>query len=203
MLENIDRKSRRYLEKGELGESFVRWWCQESNITYKKATFYENRDYGIDAYIEGTATDIKNTRGVYFGRVYKDSNSFYVRHPFRKNTKCSDYLIVEIENNKSFNIKYQGPIQEYLVNNYFNSEDDYQTFLTILNSLDKTSISANGYTYESFLFELKKEVLQLTKPNILCHYNSTFTSDKEVSIKLISKEDKMKENNFIKEKREN
>lgn len=197
MLQKIDKITRKYLDKGNLGESFVRWWCQENNITYKKATFEENNYSGIDAFIENISTDIKNTKGIYFGRVYKDSYSFYVRHPFRQNTNCQNYLILDIDDNTSYNITFHGKIKDHLLEKYFLNEESYRKFLELLRSFDKQNVLEKYTSIDSFLFYLKKMVLPLVKPNILCYYPSTNSLEKEISIKLISEEDRDKESNFL------
>ncbi len=153
------------INKGNLGEEFIKFWCTSTNQTYKKELTEKNYIDGIDAYIEGVPSDIKNTNKIYLGNY---TSCFLTRHPFRENTKAVNYCIVEIDESKtSFKIKYNGSIKEYLEDNYITS---YDKIKEILVKYERKTLSEIGVTKEQFFYMLKKEITPLLLKRVKCEY---------------------------------
>lgn len=164
------------LKKGQLGESFLKWYCVEAkNITYKKASEEENLHSGIDAWIEGVGSDVKNTNKIYLGKYSLKYEKFFVRHPFRENTKCTNYIILDMDEKSSkFGIKYNGEIKAYLTNKYFKGPDELEAAIKLLQSFEKKDFEELGFrSIDQMLIDTKKKFLKnFLQPSVYCGYNS-------------------------------
>ena len=150
-----------------ISESFILWYCVNHNLTYKKATFDQNYYKGIDCFIEGVPTDIKNTKGIFLGNLKKDK--FLARHPFQKDTESKNYLFVECTKTK-FELLYFGEIKEYLKDKYFNG-DNYNTVVSIVSKYHLEFYYKFSKSKDQFFFNLKKELEPYMKPNIYIRYS--------------------------------
>lgn len=190
MLKKIDKFDQKHIDKGNIGESFIKWYCVEAaNYTYKKSSLDENIYSGVDAYIESIPTDIKNTKSIFFGRVYKKTNKFFVRHPFRTETKAIDYLILNVEENK-FEITYHGNIESYLTTNFFKSQEHYFEFKKHILNFDQKNVLDTYISIEQFLYRLKMDIQSFFKDDVIVKYSETnFERNEEISIRFIKKTD--------------
>ena len=53
------------IKKGDLGVAFVKQLCEDNSIEFIGASKEEDLTLGIDCYIDGHPTDVKNTSAVY------------------------------------------------------------------------------------------------------------------------------------------
>lgn len=183
---------------GNIGESFIEWYCSSFNIPYKKATQEQNISYGIDCWVDSIATDVKNTSKIFLGNYLLDQDKFYTRHPFRYETKSKNYIILDFntedDNTKNFQIKYIGSISHYLSSKYFRDPISFEKAKQALIYHDnRTYKSLNHLSVDSFLMNLKTELMKYLQPRIYCEYTSTEEATRynrnELSISLITYED--------------
>jgi hypothetical protein len=184
------------LRKGNIGESFVRWHCQEYNISYKKATRDENLINGIDAFLDNIPNDIKNTPKIFLGKYSVKYGKFYARHPFRENSTVQNYCILDIkETEQSFKIKYNGPIAAYLTAKYLINIDSFSALKALMMHYDgKNYKDLGSSSINALMLQLKNKIKPLIKQEIYCNYDS-YKEDKkadELAISLITYEDNKK-----------
>jgi len=184
------------LKNGNLGESFVRWYCQESYIEYKKATYEENVIDGVDAWIGGIPTDIKNTPKIFLGKYSLKQNKFYARHPFRDNTKAKQYCILDIdEEKKLFQVKNLVEISAYLSVIYFTDPSALQTAKDLLLKYNNKSYKELGFkSSDQLMLKLKLQLQTLLRDRIYCGYDSYADSQKgnydELAISIVTYDDR-------------
>lgn len=181
------------LRVGKQGEKFVKEFCNKNNIQYSITSFDENREHGIDCKILGVPTDIKATCKIFLAKYMLNYDKFYVRHPFRKETKAINYCILnEKENN--YSIRYMGNIEDYLVKYYFKSLYNLNKIKEYLNGFEKKSFRQLKFASEDDMFrQIKQRIALHIKPKIYCTYTSieqaTDKENGELNIALLTYKD--------------
>ena len=162
------------LRRGDLGESFVRWWASEYNISFKRGTTDDNLILGIDCYLDNISTDVKNTPFIFLAKYSLDKNKFFSRHPFRAKTECENYCILSInEKDNSFKVKYNGNIKDYLLDKYFKNEASLNDVKTLLNAYEGKSYKELGFVSpDQLMYQIKKAISLCLQPKIYFKYDS-------------------------------
>ena len=162
------------LRRGDLGESFVRWWASEYNVSFKRGTTDDNLKLGIDCYLDNIPTDVKNTPFIFLAKYSLDRNIFLTRHPFKNTTKCENYCILSInEKTNSFILKYNGSITDYLLDKYFKDETSLNDVKTLLNAYNGKSYKELGFSSpDQLMYQIKKAISNCLQPKIYFKYES-------------------------------
>jgi len=171
---------------GKLGIKLVQLHCEENYLNFRLATIEEDREKGIDCFINDVATDIKNTHKIFLGNYDKNKKKFFTRHPFKKTTGCEQYCILDTNPKEGkYNIKYLGSIREYLSTNYFKDIQAIIIIFNILQKYDKNDYKSLGFnSAEQLLLSLKKEILPLLRKNVNCRYDNYEVRQERVAIYL-------------------
>lgn len=180
------------LTVGNKGEEFIKNFCLQNGIQYKKSSDYENLIEGWDAKIAGVWTDVKTTPKIFLGKYTISQNKFFVRHPFKENTIARNYCILTMNDPiLKYKIKYLGPIEDYLKDFYFK---DLTSAIKRLQHYEKKSYKdILCKSPDQMLLNLKRELSHFLKPKIYCNYRSSTEAENynldEMSIHLITYED--------------
>lgn len=161
-------------EQGYYGESFAEWWAINNGYSYKRALSEEERlEKGIDCYINGIATDVKNTNSIFLLNFDMTVNRFKVRHPFREKSAITNYLMLDISQDRTkHEIKYFGNTVDYLVENFFKDVKAYNDAVLYIQQYNDKSLAAFKHIYASeCLKALKYDFVKFLKPNIWCSYD--------------------------------
>jgi len=191
--------------KGIAGEVFVKKYCKENNINYTATSETQNREEGIDCYIDNIAIDIKNTDCIYFLQI--DFNgTFLARHPFRDSSKATHYCFVDVNEKGDGKFKSFVPITNYLLDNYFNNAQDLESFKEALQAMNNKSCFEYGSSIEQAAFVVKKTLTPYLK-NSYIFYNINRDTLQLADFKIIIKKEEIKkvmkkEEKKIKPKRE-
>jgi hypothetical protein len=163
-------------KSGQSGENLLQWYCDTYGFTYSEPT--DKITTGVDCYLNGVPTDVKNTLKIMVGnyrlknssKAYKDT--FISRMPFKDSCKAIDYCILDIDPiNKSQKIHYHGRIDTYLAENYFNDSKALSEGFKIIDSYDRKSASNFGFEVAShLLYDLKEKLIPHLKPNVVVVY---------------------------------
>jgi hypothetical protein len=173
---------------GDLGEDFAEQYCKANKISFKKATRKEDLEQGIDAYINGEPTDIKNTKNLYIFQIY-DDGIIHVRHPFKSISKATHYFFVNVTKDKTEFIEHIE-IFEKLIRDFVKFKEDGEylcAFQAFLKSIDVRHYSEFGPSLEQACLELKKKILPFLNKDI----NVTYPDIKSdvIDFKLMKKDE--------------
>jgi len=173
-------------EKGQIGESFVKWYCEIKNISYKKATYDENI-MGIDAYLDNIPTDIKNSDGLVFGRYNLKEDKFYTRHPFRESSQSKNILILDIDLTKDvFKVVYNDSIDKYIIKEFLKEERHLSDFKEVLKAYSfKSFTDMKMKSVEHFLMCLKDELNLYLKTKAYIKFYMPSKDIEDCSIRLL------------------
>ena len=110
--------------QGDRAEVFIKKWAENNKHQYKKGTQEDDRHRGIDCWINDCPTDIKNSYSIYLGNYrFEGPNDtighFNVRHPFKLKSDATHYILTQVNDfNGGPVIYYNGPIKDYIENNF-------------------------------------------------------------------------------------
>ena len=195
----------RLLGAGERAENSIAWYCDLKNYKMIVPDADTKKNKGIDVFLNGRATDVKETKKISLGnyrgpnylRSEKTKNKFLNRMPFNINCEAIDYLITEIDPiNLTNKIVYHGPILEYLLQNYFIGEAEMlEGYKTLYEFQFKTPEKYGLKNGDELLQLLKNRLSKLIKPNISIEYTSSsildyYPNTDEFQIFMIKNEDK-------------
>lgn len=177
---------------GDLGESFAEQYCKDNKISFKKANRKEDLEMGIDAYINGEPTDIKNTKNLYIFQIY-DDGIIHVRHPFKSISCATHYFFVNVTKDKTEFIEHID-IYEKIKRDYIKYIEEQNNFREFLKSIDVRHYSEFGPSLEQACLELKKKILPFLNKDI----NVTYPDIKSdvIDFKLMKKEEVKKPTAF-------
>lgn len=179
---------KRNSKKGEIGEAFIQWYVVYNNMGYKKGTEQENREKGIDCYVENIPTDIKNTDFIFLANIAKSDGKLFTRHPFREGTKSENYIILK-NTETSFNILYNGPIDEYLLEHYIKDKQSLIEFKKELLNCNSKSYKELGFpSIDIFALRLKQKLCSFIKNDVFIHYSDINSKEVNVSLKMFTKD---------------
>ena len=82
-----------------MGEKFAEFWCKQNGKTFIKSTVKTDKEKGIDYWIDGIATDVKNTDALYLLGYNKSRKQWMVRHPFNNQSQATHYFFVHVQGN--------------------------------------------------------------------------------------------------------
>lgn len=171
---------------GLAGEVFVESYCRQNKIKYKKGTNSEDVKYGIDAYIDGCPTDIKNTNSLYICQIY-DTGIINVRHPFKKDSKPTHYCFVNVDGAGQGKFIEHISIKEKLLRDIVKSEEDLTNLLVYLHSLDNALYQSFGINLNQAALTIKNEILKYCKPSITLTYEEP-QANTQLNFKISIKE---------------
>jgi len=181
--------------KGIVGEDFVRKYCKKNNINFEKTEKEQDRLEGVDCYMDGIPTDVKNTEFIYFLHI-SFTGDILVRHPFKINSKATHYCFVDVNNKGDGFFKEFVPVRTFLLNNYFEDVKHLNSFFKYLKEIDGKEYITKGYSVEQAAFTIKKEILEFLKDDIGVSYEMKNDKHDVVVFRLCKKE---KEKKIIKE----
>jgi hypothetical protein len=197
----LELKDWKTLKIGNSGEKFLKKFCLENNMQYRKGTDEENLVFGVDAYVLNVPTDIKTTCKIFLGRYPINENKFYPRHPFREQTKAVNYAIIDGDGKTiPHTIRYMGSIEHYLVKTFFKSNFSFERVKGRLQFFSGKSYNQLGYrSQDQLLRSIKEEVTHHVISSTYCGYVSMDQANNykidELSIYLMTRVDYRKEKN--------
>lgn len=174
------------LKKGEEGVEFLREHCVLNALSFKEATIEEDLHLGIDCYVEGKGTDVKNTPDLYFLQVYVESGQINVRHPFKITTKAEQLAQIKVNKQGEKEVLVSN-IKELLSSDYCKSEEHYNRLLEYLQSMERQHWNCKGHvSLAQFLFKIKDYVSSaFLKENVKIMYQGPGDGVEECSMRMV------------------
>lgn len=148
-------------DSGTIAENAAKRECLALGIDYVEGTLTD-QEYGVDFYANGIPTDAKNTFDIYLGNGFINDR-FIVRQPFRTNCRCKQYWLMDKYTKEWF---YKGPINDYLVKNYFTNKITFALAKKYLQGLDNVGTQCDAKLFAN----IKDKLSSLTKDNVHISY---------------------------------
>lgn len=166
-------------EKGELGEYLAYSWLYSQKLDPVKVSKKIDIEAGVDLYSlnkEGmhVKIDVKNTLDIYFANLDNETGKLLVRHPFRENSRATDFLILQENSDETsitVDVLYFGKIEKYFSETIFKDWTCYKKFTHCIQSLNNSHWSDKAVSKSQFLFSLKKELLAYVKEEYTIVYS--------------------------------
>lgn len=176
------------LEVGERGVECTKQFCKANNIPFVKASRDQDLQDGIDCFVDGVPTDVKNTEDIYFINVDVKYGTINTRHPFKKNSLATCYAMVKASETEEKFIEHTNI--NILLGRDFLKEDKVEEFKTFLQTLDQTHFSAfeRSVSLSQFCWKVKEYVLKnfvKGSTKVLYPTISNETEQTEISMRLV------------------
>jgi len=176
-------KELEFNEIGIKGEKFAESYCRLNKISFQSASKNEDLVYGIDAYINGCPTDIKNTKDIYFLRLTEEGN-YSTRHPFRSKSQATHYFFVNVSNTNNLFIEFVS-IKEKLLRDFIVNEKSLKSFLNFVKCLNNKSYHKFGLNSKESCLKIKEKLIPYLKDNVTISFEEP--TNNTISFKIMEK----------------
>ena len=177
-----------YAKIGELGVAFIKQLCETNDIEFIAASKKEDLRLGIDCYVDGSPTDVKNTEDIYVCQIMLETNTVNVRHPFKEDSQATHYAVCKVKGDitKGKFIEHVD-IEERLLRDFIKNKKSLTLFKQVLFNLQDKRVAELGLHLNHACINIKSQLTPFLKENIGIGYEEPQFSEREISFKIYKK----------------